>query len=131
MAVIRNVALAITPDRLNDRAGVVVNCEISFSDFEVNAMNALGLRYTLGCDLVDKDVLYDKSVVDFPKQVLPRGPLATREERAQFQTVAAMHDLHYSVFSKDVLVAQVRLTNGETGAEVEARSRALTVDLST
>ena len=47
VASINNAELAITTDRPQDRATLVVSCDVNFTEVEVNAMDILGLRYTL------------------------------------------------------------------------------------
>src|SRR5262249_52647954 len=49
MASINNHGLTVTTNRPDDRASVIVSCDIEFTEVEVNAMNLLGLRHTLTC----------------------------------------------------------------------------------
>jgi len=130
MAAIHSPRLAITTDRLQDRATIVVACDLDFTEFEVNAMNILGLRYTLRCDLLDLGALYDHTQVSFDNQAFPRVPgQAAAHEHAEFETQAAMHDLHTYVFGNDALEAQFTLTNEDTGAVITRRSQVVQVDL--
>src|SRR6266700_71591 len=130
MASIKHPQPAITLDRPHDNATIVLSCDVEFTEFEVNAMNMLGVRYTLQCHLLDMDMLYPDSVVAFDRQEFPRVPGgATTHELAAFETNAAMSDLHWYVFGKDTLVAQLTLRNEETGVETVKRSDVLQADL--
>ena len=130
MAAIHFPQLAITTDRLHDRATIVVVCDLDFTEFEVNAMNLLGVRYSLRCDLLDLGALYDHSLVSFDNQLFPRMPgRAIADEHAKFETQAAMHDLHLYVFGNDPLEALLTLTNEQTGAVATKRSPVVQVDL--
>jgi hypothetical protein len=130
MASIKHPQLAITTDRPRDKATIVVSCDVEFTEFEVNAMNMLGVRYTLQCHLMDMDMLYPDSVVAFDRQQFPRVPGgANTRELAAFETDAAMSDLHWYVFGKDKLLAELKLQNEETGEWVVARSQIVAIDL--
>jgi hypothetical protein len=130
MPAIYNARLSVTPDHARRCATVVVTCDISFTEFEVNAMRKLGLRYRLDCELVNRDVAYDRSAITFSYQEYPRPAAdASANERAVFESVAPFHDLHMFLFGDDVLVAQLRLTNLEDGTEVEGRTEAVLVNL--
>jgi hypothetical protein len=130
MASIKHPQLAITVDRPHDKATLVVSCEVEFTQFEVNAMNVLGVRYTLQCHLLDMDMLYPDSVVAFDRQEFPRVPGgANTRELATYETDAAMSDLHWYIFGKDTLVAQLTSRNEETGVEAVKHSDVMRVDL--
>jgi len=130
MASIKHPQLAITTDGPHNKATIVVSCDVEFTDFEVSAMNMLGVRYTLQCHLLDMDMLYPDSVVAFHRQELPRVPGgANTREPVTFATDAAMSDLHWYVFGKDTLVAELTLKNDETGIETVKRSEVLQADL--
>ena len=130
MATINNAKLAITTDRPLDRAKVVVNCDVDFTEVEVNAMNMLGLRYTLHCRVLDRIMLEEDPVVTFHHQDLPRmSGGATRSMHAEFDAVVAMTDLNEHVFGKDKLVAELKLKNEETGSELVKRSEVIAIDL--
>jgi hypothetical protein len=133
MASIHDVELTVNTNRPEDEATITVTCNVEFTEFEVNAMTLLGLRYTLRCQLLDMDMLYAPTVAMFVQQHFPRVVRDTvnRREHVVFETHTPMHDLHVYVFGKDTLLAEVTLTNEETGAEVAARSRALALDLRT
>ena len=130
MARIKHPQLAITTDRPHNKATIAVTCEVEFTDFEVNAMNMLGVRYSLQCHLLDMEMLYPDAVVAFDRQEFPRllGGGNTHEH-ASFVTDAAMSDLHWYVFGKDTLVAQLTLRNEETGVEALQHSDVIRVDL--
>jgi hypothetical protein len=49
MSTIHNPRLSIAPDASRQQARVIVLCNVQFTQFEVNAMNQLGLRDTLRC----------------------------------------------------------------------------------
>ena len=130
MATIINPTLALSADRLHDRASIAVSCDVEFTEFEVNAMNMLGVRYTIQCHLLDMDMLYPDSVVAFDRQEFPRVPGgASTRELTTFETVAAMSALHWYVFGKDTLVARLTLKNEETGIETVKHSDVMRVDL--
>jgi hypothetical protein len=130
MASIVNPRLAVSPDRLHDWASISVSCDVEFTEFEVNAMNMLGVRYTLQCHLLDMDMLYPDSVAAFDRQEFPRVPGgASTREFTTFETNAAMSELHWYVFGKDTLVAQLTLRNEETGIEAVTRSNVIRVNL--
>ena len=74
MASISNAELMITTDRPQDRATIVVSCDVQFTEVEVNAMNLLGLEYTLHCQVLNKEVLDEDPVVSFHHTTFPREP---------------------------------------------------------
>jgi len=122
--------LTISTDAALDRARVVVNCEVEFTRVEVNAMNILGLQYELSCCVLDRDALDDYPVVTFHTQVFPTVPgAALTNEHALFDTVAVMTALHERVFGKDQLVAELTLTNTETGTQNIKRGAVIAVNL--
>ena len=130
MASIYNAQLALTTDRAHGVARVVVSCDVHFSEYEVNEMNILGLRYSLDCYLLNMDALYPDNVVTFDRRSLPLDSgAATTREHVSFATTAAMSLLHQYVFGKDPLRAQLVLTNLESGAEVIEQSDVAAVDL--
>jgi hypothetical protein len=130
MASIKHPQLAITTDRPHDKATIVVSCDVEFNEFEVNAMNMLGVRYTLQCHLLDMDMLYPDSVVAFDRQEFPRVPGgANTRELTTFEADATMSDLHWYVFGKDTLVARLTLKNEEAGVETVKHSDVMRVDL--
>jgi hypothetical protein len=130
MATMTNPQLAITTDRAHDRAMVTVSCELEFTEFEVNAMNMLGLRYSLRCELLDMDMLYEPAAAHFGVLEFPRaGRDATLHEHAELAAEASMHGLHRFVFGKDTLVAELTLRNEETGVATIRRSEVVRVDL--
>lgn len=130
MASINNAELTITTDRPQDRATLVVSCDVDFTEVEVNAMDILGLRYTLHCQVLNKDLLEEDPVVSFRHQSFPRMTgEARRHEHAVFETNVPMDNLHERLIGKDKLVAQLRLRDEETGKEDVKRTEALAVDL--
>jgi hypothetical protein len=120
----------VTPGPAAGHARVRVTCQIRFTDFEVNAMGRLGLRYLLACQVVNRYFFYDRSVVTFLRQEFPRiATAAVQDETAVFETVAPISNLHRFASGDDMFVAELTLTNQETGAAVGARSQAVAVDL--
>jgi hypothetical protein len=90
VASITDPQLAIAIDRAHDTATITVDCDVEFTDFEVNAMMQLGLTYSLRCDLLNMDMLYPASVVVFAGQHFPRQPrLGERREHATFEAASA------------------------------------------
>jgi hypothetical protein len=61
MASRTNPQLTITTDRAQNKATVVAECELEFTQFEVKAMTRLGLRYLLRCELLNMEMLYPES----------------------------------------------------------------------
>jgi hypothetical protein len=130
MATINNQTLTVTTNRPDDGANVLVTCDIEFTDVEVNAMNILGLEYTLTCQVLNKELLDEEPVFTYRQLTLPREQGgATRYEHVVFDTYEAMETLHDRLIGKDKLVAKITLTNQETHADVSARTETLAVDL--
>ena len=130
MASINNPDLTVTTNRPTDRASVVVSCDIEFTDVEVNAMNMLGLAYTLTCQVLNKDLLDEDPVITYRQLTFPRmAGGAQRYEHVVFDTFEAMNALHERLIGKDKLVAKMTLTNQETHADVSARTETIAVDL--
>ena len=130
---IDDVELTIIPDRVQNRAAVAVSCAVEFSEFEVNAMNMLGLRYKLDCRILEEDLYMlpkPEPVVTFYHQDFPR-PMGgvERHEQVKFETVVALSDLREHDFGKDKLVAELNLQDEETGAWVVAQSQVVAIDL--
>ena len=130
---IDDVELTIVPDRIQNRANVAVTCRVEFSEFEVNAMNMLGLRYKLDCRVLEEDIYVlpkQDPVVTFPHQDFPRpNGGVERYEPAKFEAVVALSDLREHDFGKDKLLAELKLQNEETGEWVVARSQIVAIDL--
>jgi len=61
MATIENARITVSTDQ-NEQVYVSVSCDVQFTDFEVSAMNELGLQYRLQCQLINKD-LWDVEIV--------------------------------------------------------------------
>jgi hypothetical protein len=130
MATINNPELTVTTDRPVDRASVIVGCDIEFTDVEVNAMNMLGLQYTLTCQVLNKDLLDEDPVITYRQQTFPRLPAdGHRYEHVVFDSSEYMDALHERLIGKDKLVAKLTLTNQETHADVSARTEVIAVDL--
>jgi pyruvate-formate lyase-activating enzyme len=130
MATITNSEMTITTNRPEDRATVIVNCDVEFTEVEVNAMNLLGLQYTLECRVLNKELLDEEPVVTYIHQVFPRvAGMARRYERVTFDTYQPMYLLHDRLIGKDKLMAELKLKNEETGGEVVERTEVVAVDL--
>jgi hypothetical protein len=131
MATINTAELAIFTDKLLDRANVTVNCDVEFTEVEVNAMNILGMQYELSCRVLDKDLLDDEPVLVFSPQSFPSVPgAAMAYEHALFEAITTMTDMHLHIVGKDKLVAELTLKNTETGTQAQTRTEVLAVDLS-
>ena len=130
MPSIQNAELTIATDRLSDRATVVVSCDIQFTEVEVNAMDILNLRYTLNCQVLNKYLLDEDPVVEYPEVVFPRVEgAAQRYEHVVFDAHEPMLSLHERLLGKDKLVAQLKLTNDETSEVETLRTDEISVDL--
>src|SRR5712692_2168795 len=77
MATIDRPELAIGTDRQQDLVTVSVNCEVHFTEFEVNAVNLLRLRYRLYCRLFNKDLWDVEPVAVFDDRMFTRDAGAT------------------------------------------------------
>src|SRR6266849_319358 len=119
MATINNPRLTISTDPLHGRANVSVSCDVDFTDVEVNAMNLLGLRYRLECQLLNKDAWQLKSVAILDEWVFPRVTQlsVSKHEHAIFNTDRATDDLRRHLISQDKLEAELKLRNEDTGDE--------------
>jgi hypothetical protein len=130
MATINNPELTVTTNRPVDRASVIVTCDVEFTEVEVNAMNMLGLEYTLTCQVINKELLDEDPVLTYRQLTLPReSGDARRYEHVVFDSYEPMDSLHDRLIGKDKLVAKLTLTNQETHADVSARTETLAVDL--
>jgi hypothetical protein len=130
MATIENPQLTVTTNRPEDRASVVTSCDVDFTEVEVNAMNLLGLQYTLTCEVLNKELLDEDPVLIYRAQRFPiLDGDAHGHNHVVFDTYEAMDALHERLIGKDKLVAKLTLTNEETRSEVTARTETLSVDL--
>src|SRR6266566_4674251 len=133
MPTIDDVELTIITDPPQNLATVAVSCNVEFSEFEVNSMNLLGLRYKLHCWVIENDIYMlpkDDPAVSFPHHNFPRlAGAAERYEHATFEAVVALSDLHEHDFGKEKLVAALKLQNEETGQWVVGRSQVVAIDL--
>jgi hypothetical protein len=130
MASITNPQLAITTDRVENKATIAASCDVEFTQFEVNAMTQLGLSYSLRCELLNMDMMYPESVVAFIRQEFPTVPgHGQSHEHATFETSTAMDALHMYIFGKDTLVAELTLENEESGASTVERTPVVAVNL--
>ena len=130
MPTIKNTELSVSTDRPENRATVVVSADLEFTEVEVNAMDILGLHYTLTSQVLNKYLIDDDPMLTFHSRSYPRAETgARRYEHAYFELSVPMDSLHERILGKDNLVAELRLKNDETGDEVVARSEAVAVDL--
>jgi len=127
---IENVELTVSTDRPQDRATVVVSCDVEFTEVEVNAMDLLGLRYTLSCKVLNEYLLDEDPVVTYRTRHYPQpDSAALRHEHAVFYIDVPMDSLHERLLGKDKLVAELTLTNDETGSQNVARTDEIAIDL--
>ena len=133
MAQVSTPTLTVATDRPVDQAALTVACDIDFTEFEVNEMNILGLRYQVQCRIVDREMLNKNPVASFTPIALPRiAGNATTHDHILFSELDPMDDLHGPrLLGKDRLIAEVTLRNQETGEETTAKSDTLVVDLTT
>ena len=130
MPTIQNAELAVTTHRPEDRALVIVSCDVQFTEVEVNAMDMLGLRYTLSCRILNTHLLDEDPVETYLPQTFPRFPGdARRYEHVVFESSTPMDDLHERLLGKDKLIAELTLTNDETGEQIQERTYDVDVDL--
>lgn len=130
MPTIHNPVLTVAPHEDLTRATVRVVCNVEFTDFEVNAMNQLGLRYALSCEILNKDLWYETTSLAFDDVAFPRLPRrATASEEVVFERIAPLDELREHVFTKDELLAELTLVNGETGEQQVVRTARVKVDL--
>src|SRR6478672_967775 len=111
MATIVNPRLAVSVDRLHDRARISVSCDVDFTDVELNAIQLLGLSYHVQCQIFDKDLWEVKPVAILDDWTLPRPTEMTvsKPEHVVFNTDRAMADLHTHLLSNDQLQAELKL----------------------
>jgi hypothetical protein len=130
MATINNPDLSVTTNRPVDRAAVIVSCDVEFTDVEVNAMNMLGLQYTLTCEVYNKELLDEDLVITYPAQQFPDG-LGDGQHAAHvvFDTHEWMDSMHERLIGKDKLIAKLVLTNQESHEAVRAQTEVIAVDL--
>jgi hypothetical protein len=71
-----NVRRTVSSTEPGHSATVTVECSLEFTEFEVNAMNVLGLSYELGCRVLNKDLVHESPVVVFEPHAYPAEPAA-------------------------------------------------------
>jgi hypothetical protein len=126
MAKFLNTQLTIATDPKQNAAAVTASCDVDLTNFERNAMQLLGLRYTLECRVLNRDLQYEQTVLAYDEQALPADlPVA----HMVFEAVTPTSDLHLHLFTRDELIAEFTLTNGETGSQEVVRSAVLSADL--
>jgi hypothetical protein len=126
MTSITNPQLTVSTDPMQNRATVSASCDVDLTEFEANAIKLLDLAYTVECQVLNRDLQYEDTVLVYDPQIVPADlPVA----HLVFEAVAAMSDLHQHVFTRDQLLAEFTLTNGETGAQQIGRSPVVTADL--
>jgi hypothetical protein len=131
MTRINNLELSVHTDHLDTLASVTVTCDVEFTQFEVNAMERLGLEYRLHCQLFNKDLWDVEPVAILDDQVFPRPGYASvaHIEHVVFASDRPITDLHRHAFTQDQLIAEVRLVNEETGDETVSSTQAVRVNL--
>src|SRR5262245_44529841 len=96
MASIENPRLAVGVDYVHELAMISVTCDVEFTDVEINAMDLLGLRYSMQCQLFSKDLWRMDPVAIFDERSFP-GLLeahATPREHVVFADERPMGELH-------------------------------------
>ena len=130
MAVIEIPRLTVTTDPLLNQARVTASCDVRLTDFEVHAAMLLGLRFTLECRVLNRDIQWVDTVLRYDPVELPRdGSSASAIQPITFERVSTMSDLHEHLFTRDELIAEFTLTNQETGTAQVNRTEVLTVAL--
>ena len=131
MPKLTNPTLTITTDPPQDQARIKVSCEIEFTQFEVNEMNLLGLRYELSCRVLNEYLRDEDPVAMYRPRRLPSDPHQARaHEHVVFSIVEPMSPMHEEPFKiKDKLVAELTVRNLETLERQTIRSEAVAVDL--
>lgn len=130
MATIIDPQLSIQVDKALAVANVRVTCGMEFTDFEVSSMNLLGFRYTLECHLLNMEMLYPETIINFVPRQFPRiRDGAKAYEEPAFEAVAPTKDLHLYIFGKDSVVAELRLSNQDVGTVSVKRTPVMLVDL--
>jgi hypothetical protein len=130
MAAIIDPQLSIQVDKAAAVANVKVTCGLEFTDFEVRSMNLLGIRYTLECHLLNMEMLYPETVINFVPQQFPRvRDGASAYEQPAFEALAPTKELHLYIFGKDSVLAELRLTNDDMGTVSVKRTPVMLVDL--
>ena len=127
---IRDPQLTIEIDHGAQVARVTVKCDLEFTEFEVNGMNLLGLRFTLECQLLNAEHLAPQAVMTFNLLQFPRiRDGATEFEHPVFEGSAPTSELHQYLFGKDSLVAELRLSNEDLGIVSVKRTPTVFVNL--
>jgi len=130
MATIDDPRLSIATDPLLNQATVTAKCEVHFTEFEVRSMQLLGLRYTLECRVLNKDLQWQDTVLQYDTVELPGDTSSIQTiEPVTFETVAVMSNLHEHVVTDDQFIAEFTLTDQETHATQVERAPILTVAL--
>jgi hypothetical protein len=131
MPKLTNPTLTIATDRPQDQARIKVSCDVEFTQFEVNEMNLLGLRYELSCRVLNEYLRDEDPVATYRPRKLPGDPYQARpHEHVVFSIVEAMSPMHEEPFHiKDKLVAELTLRNLETDERQTIRSGVVAVDL--
>jgi hypothetical protein len=130
MATIIDPQLSIEVDKASELATVTVSCGVKFTEFEVRSMNLMGVRYTLECHILNMEMLYPDTVINFVAQQFPRlRDEASQYEQPVFHAVARPKDLHLYNSGKDAVAAELRLSNEDLGAVSVKRSPTTLVDL--
>ena len=93
-------------------------------------MDLLAFRYTLHCQVLNKELLDEDPVLSYHHHEFPRvAGEARRYEHVVFDATVPMYSMNERLFGEDKLVAQLKLKNEETHEEVVRRSEEIAVDL--
>lgn len=130
MPTLPHAGLSVAMDDNLTEATVRVVCNVEFSEFEVNAMNLLGLRYTVRCRVINRDLWYETTALEFDDIRLPHvGKNASTSEEVVFDTTLPADALREHMFTREQFIAELQLIDTEAGAEQVVRSETVTVDM--
>jgi hypothetical protein len=77
MAKLSNPQLSVTTDPIQNRADVAASCDVELTEFEVNAIKLLDLKYTLECRVLNRDLQCEDTVLEYePQMVAGELPMA-------------------------------------------------------
>jgi len=126
MASIEHPQLSVTTDPMSDQASIIASCDVQLTEFELQAMRLLGVRYTVDCRIVNQDLWYEDTVLRYEQgEVAPGGTSVSMV----FESASAMSALHDHLFTPDKLLAEFTLTDQETQDSEVKRSPVLSVAL--
>jgi hypothetical protein len=122
MASITNQHLQVATIRPNVAGSAVVTCDVEFTEFEVNAMNVLGLQFELHCELVETGLLEGNSIHIWPTLMIPGDVAASRSRTAVFETHLTVAQISQRLIGPDKLAGYLTLRNVETNETLTANT---------